>query len=322
LAYAGELTSYITYVENLDNSTLLKKIDSEVTGTTFLTKLRLRMAALREKHDLDPDDDEDLPDKVKSDLKKSAFLKTSYRSWDNVLKDKQVDVAATTNWLAQADLPPQTEAMIFAIRGEAVTGTRAFRHKIGAIADPTCRFCGVAPETASHLVSGCQCFNFNRYLARHDQVCRAIYWTLLGHIGAPRARLWWKQQCKPFLTYAGHKITWNQSLTCQDTSAANRPDVIWTGPKDDVKVIEVSCPRDGRVGIANNEKREKYVPLLTHLQKRHKGWVDFVPVIIGGTGAVTLETKHAVTRMNIGLELPWLQKIAATATVNLFRQLL
>ena len=57
--------------------------------------------------------------------------------------------------------------------------------------------------------------------------------------------------------------------------------------------MEVSAPRDDRVGIVRNEKREKYVPL------------------------VTPETKTAVQRLQAGLDLPWLQKLATTAAVNL-----
>ena len=71
-----------------------------------------------------------------------------------------------------------------------------------------------------------------------------------------------------------------------------------------------------------NEKREKYKPLLATLRRKYRGWVDFVPAIIGATGAVTTDTVVSLRRLDIDLELPWLQAIAARATVNIFRSLL
>jgi hypothetical protein len=51
-------------------------------------------------------------------------------------------------------------------------------------------------------------------------------------------------------------------------------------------------------------------------------FVDFIPLVIGATGAVTTETKVAVGRLEIDLDLAWLQKIAAMETVNIFRSFL
>ncbi len=86
-------------------------------------------------------------------------------------------------------------------------------------------------------------------------------------------------------------------------------------------MIEVSVPRDARVGIVRNEKREKYVPLVNHLKRIYKGWVCFVPMVIGATGVVSNEVVVATGRLGIGLELSWLQKIAATATANFITQI-
>ena len=197
-----------------------------------------------------------------------------------------------------------------------------YQHKAGLIDDPTCRYCGAAPETAAHIVSGCPCFSFNRYLHRHDQVARAIYWTILGHLGAPRNPHWWRQRCPPHFFYQGHHLRWNQSHLCPELGSANKPDLLWARPDGTVKVIEVSVPRDGRVAIVRSEKREKYVALMNHLRRQYRGWVDFVPAVIGATGAVARETAVALKRLEIELEIPWLQTIAARSTANLFRHLL
>jgi len=71
-----------------------------------------------------------------------------------------------------------------------------------------------------------------------------------------------------------------------------------------------------------NDKREKYVNLVSHLKETSKGWVDFVPIVIGATGAVTKDVSESVKRLEVDLDLKWLQKITAVSTVNIFRQLL
>ena len=47
-----------------------------------------------------------------------------------------------------------------------------------------------------------------------------------------------------------------------------------------------------------------------------------MPAVIGATGVVARETVVALKRLEIELEIPWLQTIAARSTVNLFRHLL
>ena len=124
------------------------------------------------------------------------------------------------------------------------------------------------------------------------------------------------------MTYRGHFLQWNQSHVCPEVGSASKPDIIWKRPDGTVKVIEVSVPRDGRVTIVRSEKREKYVPLVAHLSRTHKGWVDFIPLVVGATGAVASETTTAIRRLHIDLDVSWLQKIAAVATVRIFRHLL
>ena len=97
---------------------------------------------------------------------------------------------------------------------------------------------------------------------------------------------------------------------------------MWFRPDGSVKVIEVSVPSDQRAHLMRNDKRLKYGPLIKNLRRTHKGYVDFVPVVIGGTGVITGEVTHAIKRLEVDLEVEWLQKIAATSTCNILRQLL
>lgn len=204
--------------------------------------------------------------------------------------------------------------------------TRAFQHKIGQIDSPTCRFCNSAPETSARICSGCEIFNFNRYLARHDKVGRRIYWSILGRTGADRAKLWYNQQCPPFVFRAGHTVIGNQSHTRPDKRVASRPDLCWFRPDGSGRIFEVGAPRDSRAAAARNEKREKYESFLAHLKmlKKHKGkWIDFTPVIIGAAGAAPKETVIAIKRLQIeGLDIIDLQRRATPAIIRVFRTLL
>ena len=71
-----------------------------------------------------------------------------------------------------------------------------------------------------------------------------------------------------------------------------------------------------------SEKRMKYVPLVNHLRRTTRKWVDFIPMVIGATGVVSKDTTEAVKRLELDLDIGWLQKIAAVQTCNMFRQLL
>ena len=87
-------------------------------------------------------------------------------------------------------------------------------------------------------------------------------------------------------------------------------------------VIEVSVPKDQRAVIVRNDKREKYVPFCTELFGRPRVKVHFIPLVIGATGVVADEISIAIKRLGVGIDLSWLQKIAALETVKIFRYLL
>lgn len=75
------------------------------------------------------------------------------------------------------------------------------------------------------------------------------------------------------------------------------------------------------LATVRNEKREKHESFLTHLKmpKKHKGkCIDFIPVIIGSTGAVPEETVLAVKRLQIeGLDIVDLQRCATLTAVRM-----
>lgn len=96
---------------------------------------------------------------------------------------------------------------------------------------------------------------------------------------------------------------------------------MWKKPTGITSVIEVSVPKDARVCLMRNGKREKYVPYIDTLRRTRHKHVDFVLVVIDGTGVVCQDLRPALVRLGADIELSWLQNIAATATVHLLNHL-
>ena len=244
-------------------------------------------------------------------------------AWKRVLGDGGIDEKQSLCWFDKADIPSRDESLLFAIRSEAVPCLREFRRKCGYgdAGAGRCRWCQKSQETCSHLVSGCPTFSFTRYLERHDRVLRALYWKILGHIGAEREARWWEQQTPPKVFWNGHKLTWNQSFSVRVRGNANRPDMVWEKPDGTTLVIEGSVPKDSRVSVMTVQKREKYVPLVRDLRLRKNGFVDMIPLVIGATGVISKDAVVSLSKQRLGFEVDigWLQEIATLATIKFFR---
>ena len=75
--------------------------------------------------------------------------------------------------------PTHTIAGMFEIY-EQLLPTRLYAiHKTQASpnSDPTCRLCGTAPESMSHILSACPALAQTKYLARHDAVLKVLFLT-------------------------------------------------------------------------------------------------------------------------------------------------
>ena len=97
--------------------------------------------------------------------------------------------------------------------------------------------------------------------------------------------------------------------------------ITWEGP-DFVRIIELSCPSDGRVCFWQEEKVKIYTDLQNDMRRSHKKPTTITPIVIGNTGVVARDCAKCIGDLNIELDVVSLQKIAAIETVKICRNLI
>lgn len=172
----------------------------------------------------------------------------------------------------------------------------------------------------NHIVSGCAALRTNKYIRRHDELCRAVHWSLCKRLGVEGTeKLWWKHVPRGVTKTEKGNLIWNQFVAVVDGGIrTNRPDIILE-TKSEIKVIEVSCPCDRNTQVRYDEKVQKYRTLITDMRMTKRKKVTLVPIVIGATGATLDATVVNIESLECRIDVSWLQKIVAIETVKLVR---
>ena len=120
--------------------------------------------------------------------------------------------------------------------------------------DPTCRLCGTAPESMSHIHSACTALAQTKYLARHDAVLKVLFFDIMEDLGLIEASPPWYSPTKPQPVYEGAyaQAYWDVPVfgEYQDLRA-NRIDArIVNHQEKKVITMEMSCP-----WVSNRQKK-------------------------------------------------------------------
>ena len=95
------------------------------------------------------------------------------------MKDADVDLHRTNQWLTNSGLKAETEGLIIAAQDQSL-GTR-FYHNSNIIKDgisPLCRICGMFDESVDYVISGCRELAKSEYIQRHDNALSYIHWKV------------------------------------------------------------------------------------------------------------------------------------------------
>ena len=151
------------------------------------------------------------------------------------------------------------------------------RKKIGSV----CRVCRKQAETLYHVISSCPVLAPMLYLKRHhNQVAKIIYQEKMKNeklinppdvMKAAEAEMWWDQKVKT-VARIEH----------------NRPDMVFWDTKNKLcELIEISVALDNNIAHAYKLKQEKYIELISQMQRLYRGYKYSVIVItVGCLGAV------------------------------------
>ena len=137
------------------------------------------------------------------------------------------------------------------------------------VTDEKCRLCGDSLENVQHILSGCSALAQTKYLQRHNNAFKILFFKVLRSLDLITKVEPWFSQVTPKPLYENQHATafWDFPLFADTTQVkANRIDatVIAKNSKQ-VRVIEMSCP-----WLENRdfEKTTKYSQLRLELRNR------------------------------------------------------
>ena len=228
-------------------------------------------------------------------------------------------------WLRKGTLKKETEGMLMAAQDQALR-TNAIKSRIDKQdVSPICRMCGKREESIAHVVAECEKLAQNQYKNwRHDRVGKVIHWELCKKYDFDCKEKWYDHIPEGVLENEKSKILWDFRIQTDQQLNHNRPDIVLHDKeKNECKIIDVSCPFDGRVIEREEEKREKYEDLRREVAKL---WcvrkVVIIPIIIGALGTLSKNFKRYVEQLEMGQMTSLLQKTCVLGTAKIIRRTL
>lgn len=122
----------------------------------------------------------------------------------------------------------------------------------------SCRMCNKAPESLAHVLLGRSALAQNKYLARHNNTLKVLYFELLRELQLVESPPAWYSPIKPKPEYVSEDVqalwdvpTYGENQELQ----ANRIDAKTVNHKSkEVVVLEMSCPWIENRGKKDEEK--------------------------------------------------------------------
>ena len=213
-------------------------------------------------------------------------------------KDETIDMKKTNKWL-NLHLPAHTEGYITAIQEQELdtkeTRKRREKHpEKKKSMDTLCRVCKKAEECVYHLVCACPVLAPTLYLnIRHNQVACILYQEITGNE---------KMNMKPppVTSKDQMEIWWDQQIRTISKIEKNKPDIIiWHSDRQLCQIIEITVPLDTNLKKAYKDKQEKYIPLITNMQRVHRRYkYETVIITMGAMGAVPQSLEENLKKLN------------------------
>jgi hypothetical protein len=222
--------------------------------------------------------------------------------------------------MANAKLTMNMESTIFSIRTASIP-TRSFPVRQ---TDASCRICGLADETISHLLTSCPVLSNVEYLTRHNAVCKVLYSNIAETYEFEDFEShFWNLERPPSLVRPNKKLLWDQRLLTPSPIEATRPDLYLEDSKRGL-VIEVAVTGDSNVCAKEEQKSLKYQALIRQLQiQQPTKTFRVIPVVIGVTGVITSNLKKNLSAAGINPNIILrLQESASQYSAHLLRKIM
>ena len=141
------------------------------------------------------------------------------------------------------------------------------------VTDKKCRLCGDSLENVQHILSGCSALAQTKYLQRHNNAFKILFFEVLRSLDLITKVEPWFSQVTPKPLYENEHATafWDVPLFADTTQVkANRIDAtVIDKTSKQVRVIEMSCPWLENGESKDFEKTTKYSQLRLDLTNRY-----------------------------------------------------
>ena len=209
----------------------------------------------------------------KKKLLESLCFKPLHGKFYKWAQSSDINSVRSFRWL-HFSLHSESESTVFAIQDQVLC-TRVYQAKVMKIPVQSimCRLCHENEETIQHILSSCPALATTSYLDRHNMVGRVLHWHLCKYFKlSVSANSWYEHHPLPVTENGDAKLLWDFGLITDNHVASNRPDVVLFH-KQESRIIffEISCPADINVLIKEQEKLNKYHPLVRELYVNVKG---------------------------------------------------
>ena len=234
------------------------------------------------------------------------------------------DLVRSWEWMTNADLKPETEALITAAQDQALRTSYVKFHIDRTAETPLCRMCKEKGESVMHILSECTKLAQREYKRRHDNVARIVHWELCGMYKVERGKNWYEHEPKAAIESDEVKILWDFNIQCDHVIEHRRPDIVVVDKKEkSCQIIDIAVPGDLRVHTKEEEKIENYgdlkreVAVLWSLRR-----VEVIPVVVGALGAVTKRLENWIRRIGLKTKVSHIQKTALLGPARILRKVL
>uniref|UniRef100_H3AS73 Reverse transcriptase zinc-binding domain-containing protein n=1 Tax=Latimeria chalumnae TaxID=7897 RepID=H3AS73_LATCH len=216
-------------------------------------------------------------------------MKSLHGRFHTALHKDNIDVEASTTWLREGTLFPETEGFILAIQDQVVATNNYRKYILKENISDKCCFCGTITESIQHIVDSCPVLSYSKYLHRHNNIAKIIHQQL----AKDNDLLGEETLNSQILEKNGVKIYWDEPIATDHTVAHNQPDILVLDQKNKrADIIDIAVPNDENVSKTWDEKIWKYQDFAIDLKHVYQlESMRVLPVIISANG-LALKALH------------------------------
>ncbi|XP_068689787.1 uncharacterized protein [Montipora capricornis] len=191
--------------------------------------------------------------------------------------------------------------------------------------------CGKAAETQAHVLAGCGALAQSKYMTRHNEALKVIFYELSKDLDLMTSVPPWYSQNTPKPLYENEKGKALWDVPLYDEYAKVRNDridctVIEKKKKKKVVLLEMSCPWVSNREIKCAEKTSKYARLRYELRRRYPVYkIEQHNIIIDALGGSSRSVKESLRQLvgsgRCNSVLRNMQKAVVSTSLNIARTL-